>query len=54
LILPSRIRREGRIIDCKRFGVLEDDDLESVDEAQWWEPCPAELEHVYIEIRTGE
>jgi hypothetical protein len=54
LILPLRIRREGRLIDCKRFGILEDDDLEHVDEAQWWEPCPASLEHVYIEIRTGE
>jgi hypothetical protein len=54
LILPLRIRREGKLVDCRRFGIIEDDNQFAADVHQWWEPCPKALGCVYIQVRTGE
>lgn len=54
LILPLHIRRAGKLVDCKRFGILRDDTLEAVDEHQWWEPARSGEEFAYLEVRSGD
>jgi hypothetical protein len=53
LIMPLRFVRKGVWVDCKRFGMIEDDRPALADVKQWWEPCPAALGCVLITVRTG-
>lgn len=50
-ILPLRIRRKGRLVDCKRWGFLQDDDEAHSYVCQWWEL--SEMQFAYFEIRSG-
>lgn len=54
LILPLHVKRNGRWVDCQRFGLITDDSPPAADVRQWWEPCPAALGCVLIQLRTGE
>lgn len=52
-ILPLTIKRKGRTVDCKRFGLIEDDRPECADVKQWWEPCAAAASCVLLSVWSG-
>ena len=53
LILPLTIVRKGKLVNCRRLGLILDDNPEAADVRQWWEPCSKESSCVYIVVRTG-
>ena len=53
LILPLYERRKGKLVDCKRFGILRDDSGSAIDYRQWWEPAQG-LQCVVLFVSSGE